>query len=349
MKEHLNDNLWSAFECALNSNIMSINMISRSMNSRQSCLVVKLSLNTPLEILVYRTQVSSQLMDSPHHILVGLIQTCVLYLQGLAVINVLSFLALHCQITLIRYILMIQRRNIVLHFLVQLLQQNILLRKLLRQQLLMLYRNQVVFNTAFGLGWVTLPFLEGKVEGLDVFAFGYAYCLAEPVWVNCNVIVASDAPAYLHRLGSAFPVVEPEEFWLLPARVTTGRYHDCFLSHLWHYFVESQLRCYEFDILSLPTFLDQIQHIQKHFPWVFSALRSTEEPISNQYNSISMANALGRCPLGLQLKTADVVNFIRKGFVFGLSFVWKKPAVIGDIVVGQGHSSKEKQLSSGCL
>ena len=62
-----------------------------------------------------------------------------------------------------------------------------------------------------------------------------------------------------------------------------------------------------------------------------------------------MANAFRRGPLGFQLKTADVVNLIRKGFVFGLSFVGKEPAVIGDIVVGQRHSSKEKQLSSGCL
>ena len=97
------------------------------MNSRQSCLVVKLSLNTPLEILVDRTQVSSQLMDSPHHILVRFIQTCILYLQGLAVINVLGFLALDCQIALVGDILMVQRCDIVLHFLVQFLQQYVLL------------------------------------------------------------------------------------------------------------------------------------------------------------------------------------------------------------------------------
>lgn len=91
------------------------------MNSILSCLIVKLSLNTPLEILVDGTEVSSQLMNCPHHILVGFIQTSILYLQSLTVINMFSFLTLHCQITLVRYILMVQRSDIVLHFLVQFL------------------------------------------------------------------------------------------------------------------------------------------------------------------------------------------------------------------------------------
>ena len=89
------------------------------MNSIQSCLVVKLSLNTPLKILVDGTEVSSKLMYCPHHILVGFVQTSILYLQGLAVINVLSFLTLYCQVALVRDILMVQRSDIVLHLFVQ--------------------------------------------------------------------------------------------------------------------------------------------------------------------------------------------------------------------------------------
>ena len=89
------------------------------MNSIQSCLVVKLSLNAPLEILVDGAEISSQLMDRPHHILVGFVQTSILYLQGLAVINVLSFLTLYCQVALVRDILMVQRSDIVLHLFVQ--------------------------------------------------------------------------------------------------------------------------------------------------------------------------------------------------------------------------------------
>jgi hypothetical protein len=114
-------------------------------------LFVELGLNTPLEILIYCTELVPECMDSAHDILMGPVEPSILHLQPLAIFDMLCFFIFNCQIAFIIAILLVERSDIVLHFFVEFFQERVLLTKFLRQNLLMFDCDQIIFNTTHAL------------------------------------------------------------------------------------------------------------------------------------------------------------------------------------------------------
>ena len=111
-----------------------------------SGLIIKLRLYASLKILIDGIKLSPEPMDAANNILVGPVQSGILILQQLAILDMPGLLILDSQVQLVLAVLVVEGGDVVLHLFIELLEEVGLFVYLLGEELFVFYCYQVVLD-----------------------------------------------------------------------------------------------------------------------------------------------------------------------------------------------------------